>query len=149
MIQQRAAHHFRALDLPDVEVSLVLCDDEVIHELNRTWRDVDAPTDVLSFPLFEPLDPEMLDDEMPIGDVVISVEYAERLVAGAEHRARVAEELGVDPASLTWGLEEEVEFLFIHGLLHLLGHDHMDAAEEAEMKAAERALWLSSRASQG
>jgi probable rRNA maturation factor len=76
-----------------------------------------------------------------LGDIVVNLEYAERLVATREHRDRVAEELGVEASTLEWGLPQEVDFLIIHGLLHLVGHDHADAVEEAVMKAEERRLW--------
>ena len=80
-----------------------------------------------------------------MGDIVISVPYAARSAAAAGHRDRVAAALGVDAATLSWGLREELEFLVIHGLLHLLGHDHAEPAEEARMREAERELWLASR----
>ncbi len=54
----------------------------------------------------------------------------------------MAEELGVVPDALEWSLDDEVHFLLLHGLLHLLGYDHGDAEEEAAMKAEERRLWL-------
>lgn len=96
------------------ELSVVLCDDAFIRPLNAQWRGVDRATDVLSFPL----------DEGPVlGDVVISVETAERRL---------------NPA---WSLEDEALFLLVHGVLHLLGHDHHEAEERAVMEAAEQALW--------
>lgn len=127
-----------------MEVSLLLTDDEEIQELNRDFRGLNEPTDVLSFALQESEDagltPELL------GDIAISVETAARMVGSGEHRARVCEELG---AELAWGLGEELSFLAIHGLLHLLGHDHAEADEEAAMKAAERTAWFSLRARVG
>lgn len=113
-------------------------DDEAIRELNRTWRGIDEATDVLSFPMQEgegaSLTPDLL------GDVVISLQTAERLVASAEHQRRLGEEgLLKDP----WTLQEEVLFLAIHGLLHLLGHDHAEAGESAEMEAEERRIFRS------
>jgi probable rRNA maturation factor len=144
LLRNKAKKHLKALKLTgDPEISVVLCDDATIHQLNLQWREEDTPTDVLSFPLLE-------DDEDPatafaLGDIVISVEYAERLVATDTHRARVAAELGVPLDALTWTLAEEIEFLFIHGLLHLIGHDHLEPEEEAEMKAEEVRLWRASR----
>ncbi len=127
------------MDLDDPEVSILLTDDEHIQALNAEWRGEDKPTDVLSFPLWEA--GELPSPDAPLGDVVISLEYAERLVSTHEHRNRVANELGVDPSTLDWSLLEEVEFLAIHSLLHLLGWDHAEPAEEAAMKAEERRLW--------
>lgn len=113
--------------------------------MNAEWRGEDRPTDVLSFPMVE--DVADLMPGMPLGDIVINLEYAARLLETAEHRARVAGELGVAPETLTWELEDEVEFLLIHGLLHLVGHDHAEPDEEAEMKAMERTLWEAGRVS--
>jgi probable rRNA maturation factor len=150
MIRKKAAHHFRALALDDPEVSVLLTDDAHIRELNAQWRGIDRATDVLSFPLFEPevfaVGPSHDGDfgagpTAALGDIVIDVEYAERLVEGAEHRARVADELGVEPGDLDWDLLDEIHFLYIHGLLHLVGHDHAEADEERAMRAAERRLW--------
>ena len=139
-LRNRSKKHLKALNLTsDPEISVVLCDDATIHELNRQWRDEDTPTDVLSFPLLDPDEDHTA--AFALGDIVISVEYAERLVATDTHRARVAAELGVETESLTWGLPEEISFLFIHGLLHLLGHDHLEPEEEADMKAEEVRLW--------
>lgn len=97
-----------------IELSVVLTDDAGIRPLNAKWRDRDEATDVLSFPL----------EEGPIlGDVVISTETAAR---------RLNEE---------WTLRDELLFLLIHGVLHLLGHDHMEADERTVMEAAEQSLW--------
>ena len=81
----------------DPEISVVLCDDPFIRELNSAYRGQDKPTDVLSF---------AQDDPVLLGDIVISLPAA----------ARQAEAAG-------WPLENEVALLGIHGLLHLLGHD--------------------------
>lgn len=138
MIRTRVVQHFLALEVGDPELSVVFTDDEHIRELNHEWMGEDKPTDVLSFPMF---DGEEFDEGHLLGDIVVNLEYAERLVATREHRDRVAEELGVDASTLEWGLSQEVDFLIIHGLLHLVGHDHADADEEAVMKAEERRLW--------
>ncbi len=122
---------------------MVLTDDEGIRELNRKWRDVDAPTDVLSFPLWEE---GAIPDHpgVPLGDIIISVPYAEKTCADARHRQRVAEELGVEVETLDWRLKDEIDFLLIHGLLHLVGHDHAEPEEEARMRAEEARLWRGS-----
>ncbi|KAL1495556.1 hypothetical protein AB1Y20_016919 [Prymnesium parvum] len=97
------------------QLSVTLCDDPFIRALNLRWRAVDAPTDVLSFPL---------DDELLLGDVVLSVETAQRQ----------AEERGHP-------LRDELRVLLVHGLLHLLGYDHEeDEAARAEMAEAEQRL---------
>lgn len=143
-IPEKIARHFHTLGLADPEVSILLTDDAGIRELNAQWRGEDHPTDVLSFPLWEPFE---FDDALPhaaLGDIVISVEYAERTCAAREHRDRVAESLGVAAESLQWALEDEVDFLVIHGLLHLIGHDHAEPDEEAAMRAEEQRLWSAS-----
>lgn len=99
---------------PGAEVSLLLCNDSLIRELNGRYRGIDSATDVLSFPQG---DPRLL------GDVVISVETAERQ----------ASEYGVT-------VQEEVERLLAHGVLHLLGYDHESESEAEVMRAKEEAL---------
>lgn len=136
-------HHCLALDLPEVEISVVLCDDAFIETLNATWRDEHKPTDVLSFPALAPFSPIAAHEHL--GDVIINLNYAERLIAKKTHRARVAGELGVEVDTLKWTLHEEVEFLFIHGLLHLIGHDHAEPEEERAMMKEEKRLWLSAK----
>jgi probable rRNA maturation factor len=101
----------------EVEVGLTLTGDAEIHALNRDYRKKDRPTDVLAFAMREgggPVTPGLL------GDVVISVDTARR-------QARK-------------GLLREVELLWSHGLCHLLGYDHRNDREEAEMNARMKAL---------
>lgn len=113
-----AAELLARADLSGAELSIVLCDDPFIHALNLQWRGVDASTDVLSFAMGEgdlaDLNPDIL------GDVVISLDTA----------ARQAGEYG-------HSVEEEVRVLLVHGFLHLLGYDHIDATDAAEMTGAE------------
>ena len=109
----------------DAEVSVTLTDDAHIHELNRTYRAVDRPTDVLSFALTESEEPEIVGGEGHdvLGDLVISLE---RMRAQAEE----------------YGHSElrELSFLTVHGMLHLLGYDHMEEEERQEMEAEQRTV---------
>ena len=107
----------------DAEVSVTLTDDAHIHELNRIYRAVDRPTDVLSFALTESEEPEIVGAQGHdvLGDLVISL----------EHVAAQAEEYGHSPL-------RELSFLTVHGMLHLLGYDHMEAAERQEMEEEQR-----------
>lgn len=104
------------------EVSIVLADDEYIHELNLSYRGKDRPTDVLSFALNEGEEPEIIDGpaEVLLGDIIISVETA----------SRQAEEYG-------HSLEREMAYLTVHGILHLLGYDHERPDDKAEMRTEE------------
>ena len=109
-----------AVDEADSSLSLTIVDDEAIRELNREHRGKDTPTDVLSFPL----DPgDFGDPERLLGDVVISVDTAKRQAADYDAP-----------------LQREIYRLLIHGVLHVLGHDHMEHDERAEMEAEERRL---------
>ena len=107
----------------DAEVSVTLTDDAHIHELNRIYRAVDRPTDVLSFALTESEEPEIVGAQGHdvLGDLVISL----------EHVAAQAEEYGHSPL-------RELSFLTVHGMLHLLGYDHMEEAERQEMEKEQR-----------
>ena len=107
----------------NAEVSVTLTDDAHIHVLNRVYRGVDRPTDVLSFALTESEEPEIVGGEghEVLGDLVISLE---RMQAQAE-------EYGHSPL-------RELSFLTVHGMLHLLGYDHMEEAERIEMEAEQR-----------
>lgn len=112
-----AALDYQEIDFP-VEISLTFVDNEKIHELNKEYRGKDAPTDVLSFPMFENGEIEYddeSDEPCAIGDIVISLEKAKEQ----------AEEYG-------HSLEREASFLAVHSVLHLLGFDHEVSEEDDE-----------------
>lgn len=112
---------------PGAEVSLTLVNDDVIRELNRTYRGVDAPTDVLSFAMEEtsPGEPvyEDLSGGRMLGDIIISLPTARRQ----------AEAYGCS-------LEKEIAFLAVHGFLHLLGYDHNSDDKEKKMRERQDAI---------
>ena len=125
-----------ALDAEDVdapcEVNILVTDDRAIHEINLDMRQVDRPTDVLSFPMFElspgqkpgAEDADPATGLVPLGDMVISLERAEAQ----------AQEFG-------HSVEREVSYLAVHSVLHLLGYDHMDEGEmKAQMRSREEAI---------
>jgi probable rRNA maturation factor len=122
-LKETARVLLRAAGEKDSALSLTLVNDEAIRELNRDHRGKDKPTDVLSFPLFEPGEQGGAEAERLLGDVVISVDTARR--QAAEYDAP---------------LQNEVYRLLIHGILHVLGHDHEEAGERAAMEAEERRL---------
>ena len=111
-----AALAAEGVDLP-CEINVLLTDDEGIHQVNREMRQVDRPTDVLSFPMFDlkPGEKPEAGDEapesglVPLGDMCISLERA----------AAQAGEFG-------HSVERELSYLTVHSVLHLLGYDHMD-----------------------
>lgn len=119
----------------DGEVSLTFTNDEEIHKLNREYRGIDRPTDVLSFAMQEDgvdeldiiFEVEHEEDADPIsgmlGDIIISVDTA---IAQSEEYGH--------------SLEREIGFLFVHGFLHLIGYDHQDDDTEAEMTAKQEAI---------
>ena len=105
-----------------VEVSLTFVDNAAIRDLNRRYRGIDRPTDVLSFAITEgeelagPAGQREL-----LGDIIISVERAEEQAENFGHSAR-----------------RELVFLMVHGMLHLLGLDHQEEAERLFMEAKQR-----------
>jgi len=138
-IRRRCAKLLDLVDRPDAEIAIVLTDDEEIRALNDTYRQKDKPTDVLSFPQsapdFEP-PPGM---PIPLGDVVISVETAARQAAQDGCLPRIKAALGW-AESRPWTTVDETTFLLVHGVLHLLGHDHMEPKERAVMEGLEHRL---------
>jgi probable rRNA maturation factor len=105
---------------PDVNLSVVLTDNRRLQTLNRHYLGIDAPTDVLSFPASES-DPET--GARYLGDILISVPYAKKSARQAGHP-----------------LEAELQLLVVHGVLHLLGHDHAKPREKARMWKAQREI---------
>ncbi len=121
----------------DAEISVTLTDDEGIHALNLEYRNIDRPTDVLSFPLYDAaelrdeLNPGRDGGEKPesceriaLGDIVISLEKAEAQAKEYGH-----------------SFERETAFLCVHSVLHLLGYDHeLGEAEEKDMFSRQEAV---------
>lgn len=121
----------------EAEVNLTLTDNEGIHELNREYRQIDRPTDVLSFPMlsyeqagdFSFLEEESDDDfnpdsgEVMLGDIVISVDKV----------LEQAESYGHSP-------RREFAFLIVHSMLHLFGYDHIEAEDAAVMEPKQRQI---------
>ena len=108
--------------LDNAEVSITFTDNEHIHEINRDYRNVDRPTDVISFALNEGDEPE-IEGGAPVnvlGDIIISVEKAVEQASDYGH-----------------SVEREVAFLTVHGMLHLLGYDHIEEDDRKEMRREE------------
>lgn len=109
-------------DRCEISVSFVGLDE--IHDLNREYRAVDRPTDVLSFPQFEDLEEEIPEvGEICLGDVVICRDKAEEQAKEFGH-----------------SFERELVYLFTHSILHLLGYDHMEEDEKKLMRAREEEI---------
>lgn len=118
LIEKAATESLRHQAAPeDADLTVVLTDDAQLHDLNKEYLSVDAPTDVLSFPS-DQTDPET--GARYLGDILISVERAAAQAAAAGHAT-----------------EAEVQLLVVHGVLHLLGHDHAEPEEKARMWQAQ------------
>ena len=120
-LRRRAGAILRALDRGDAELSVTLVDDSTMRVLNARYRGIDAPTDVLSFSLLEGDHAERRGGLL--GDVVVSLETALRQA----RRGRRS-------------LDDEALRLLIHGVLHLVGHDHERDDEARLMRAEERRI---------
>src|SRR5690606_31641804 len=121
---------------PRAELSIVLVDEATMAEHNKRWMGEEGPTDVLAFPMDE-LRPGTEDGDPPVGllgDVVICPTVAARQATKAGH-----------------GLADELHLLAVHGILHLLGYDHAEPDEHAEMFAVQARLlaeWQAERSRQ-
>ncbi|HEY5517267.1 MAG TPA: rRNA maturation RNase YbeY [Coriobacteriia bacterium] len=121
--ERLGAFVLRMEEAPDaIELSVALVDDDEIAHLNEHYRGIAGPTDVLSFGCDDPC-PAGSDEPITIGDVIIAPEVARRQAA----------ELGTT-------VEDELDLLLVHGILHLLGYDHESDADAAAMQARERVL---------
>ena len=127
----RTALAAEGVDFP-CEVDVLLTGDDGIHEINREMRQVDRPTDVLSFPEFDLTPGELPGPEdadpgtglVPLGDMVISMERVAAQAKEYGHSNR-----------------RELSYLVVHSVLHLLGYDHLDEGpQKARMRAREEAI---------
>lgn len=127
----RAALEAEAVDIP-CEVNVLVTNDTGIHRVNLDMRGVDAPTDVLSFPMFElqpgdkpgPDDTDPASGLAPLGDMCISLERVHAQAKEYGHSNR-----------------RELAYLAVHSVLHLLGYDHLDEGPmKAQMRAREDAI---------
>lgn len=118
-ICQRALEAGAAQKVAKGDVAVLLTNNAEIQSLNRDWRGKDTPTDVLSFPA-DPM------DEPFLGDIAVALGVTQE-----------------DAKTRNIGLDQHLSHLLIHGLLHLLGHDHKDDTEAAEMEALEIAALAS------
>lgn len=104
-------------EMGDGEVGLIITDDAEIQKLNKKYRDIDAPTDVLSFSYIESGDRDCANEgDVSVGDIYISLDRARQQAFEAGHT-----------------IERETAILAVHGVLHLLGYDHDSAAAEKLM----------------
>lgn len=109
----------KRLSLPDdYELSVTFVRSRTIHTINRDYRGIDRPTDVISFAIRDDLDEDIPEEIKDLGDIFINIDYAKKQAAEYGHSYR-----------------REVAFLFTHGMLHCLGYDHMKPEEEKVMFA--------------
>lgn len=139
----------RILGIRDYDMSIHFCTDREIQELNKMYRGMDKPTDILSFssPFIDfsapevMAEPEFEDTPKDIGDVLISVPYVQRLIEEdkSDLYGRDGDvDRGVSAAMATlYTLEERMPLLLIHGMLHLLGHDHEEDGDYEKMVCRE------------
>ena len=122
----------------EVQVNLTLTDNEGIHAINKEYRQIDRPTDVLSFPLIDYEEPNVFPEgmeeaaedyfdldtgELMLGDIIISVEKCKEQAAEYGH-----------------SVLREYSFLIVHSILHLFGYDHMEDDERAVMEEKQREI---------
>jgi rRNA maturation RNase YbeY len=130
-------------------VSLVLVDDDDMQETNKETRGVDAPTDVLSFPMHDAVEPGVLEkpefdipDYYNLGDMMIDVPYVIRQCKDDEEwEYEDEDDRGVSAAMVNvFDPEKRIHMLLVHGMLHLVGYDHIDDADYELMVTKEDEL---------
>ena len=113
------------IDKSDLYINVILSDEKYIHKINKEYRVVDRPTDVLSFPMFQK-------DEIPtkktgiqevLGDIIICIPIVERQAIEYEH-----------------SFERELAYMFVHGFCHLMGYDHIEEADKKQMREKEEKI---------
>lgn len=104
-------------------VSVIIVGPRTIKTINRDYRDIDKETDVISFALLDSLDETIYDDEVELGDIFIN---RNRVLSQSEEYEH--------------SVKREFVFLFVHGLLHLLGYDHMNKEDEKEMFSIQKKI---------
>lgn len=109
----------KTLKLPkDYEISVTFVRSRTIHQMNRDYRGIDRPTDVISFAIRDDMDGILMEEEKDLGDLFINIDYARKQAKEYKHSEK-----------------RELGFLFTHGLLHCLGYDHMKEEDEKVMFA--------------
>lgn len=116
----RKTLEFAGYATPQIEISIVLADDAFIQNLNRDYRGKDSPTNVLSFPQFEPNDLDKKAPFLALGDIILAFETLQREASEQEKSLRA-----------------HTTHLIAHGLLHLLGYDHIEDSEAEAMEKLE------------
>ncbi|MDI5961439.1 rRNA maturation RNase YbeY [Streptomyces sp. SL13] len=133
-----ARHALQSLRIhPLSELSVIAVDAAAMEQLHLQWMDLAGPTDVMSFPMDELRPPGKDDDEPPqglLGDIVLCPEVAKRQGEAAESRHT---------------MDEELQLLTVHGVLHLLGYDHEEPAERTEMFGLQKTILDEWRAARG
>jgi probable rRNA maturation factor len=114
---------------PESELSISIVDEEEMTQLHIQWMDLPGPTDVLSFPMDEMRPFSAADGPGVVGDIVLCPEFAAKQAVGHS-------------------VEDEISLLTMHGVLHLLGYDHLDKEEEREMFALQEKLLADWKATQ-
>ena len=114
---------FKQEDLYDykIYISIILTDEENIQKINNEYRKIDKPTDVLSFPMFEPSEiNEAKKREEVLGDIIVCMPVVKRQAVEYEHTE-----------------EREFAYMLVHGFYHLMGYDHMIEEDKKKMRAKE------------
>jgi len=121
-LQQYIEYLVKELSLEKCEFNIIFIDNEHIHKINKEYRGVDRPTDVISFAMEDHMD-VIYQDFRLLGDIYISIEKCYEQAKKYEHSR-----------------QREISFLATHGILHLLGYDHIEPVEEQEMFALQEEL---------
>lgn len=122
--QTIAAAAEKRLNLPtDYEISVTFVRSRTIHQINLEYRGIDRPTDVISFAIRDDADIFFDEEEKDLGDLFINIDYAKRQAKEYGHSEK-----------------RELGFLFIHGLLHCLGYDHMTKEDEKVMFSLQKEI---------